>query len=808
MGWYYLNTETKLPVGLTIDEVQALIQSGQVNTKQKSNLKSINKIIYDNLFSYFNLILGILALLLISIGSYENLFFVLIAFINTFLGIYQEIKARNTILKLSLLSEPTAKVRRQNLEIEIAIHEIVLGDIYLLSPGKQIVTDAVIMSGQVSVNEANLTGESDAIVKTVGDKVLSGSFVVSGSCYAEVVAVGKDNYIEQLSSKVMTLGKPSSQILSSLKNLLKVIGIIIVPLGFLTFYNAFVRSGLDYLPDFIQTPDLYQNALKKMAGSMVAMVPSGLFLLTTGTFFMSVTKLAKRNTLVQELYSIETLARIDMICLDKTGTLTDGQMQVASYVSLFKEPDLEETSEETQVIEKNPLMEIDIEGTIQSMNYFLSETNQTAKALEAFFGKKRKYRGRDKLNFDSKNKYSVCTFDHGAFAIGAPEMVYKGKYTTIKKEVEKYAKTGKRVLLFAKVKGIKDDKLVGPVDPLGLILINDHIRPSCKATLEEFEESGVEIKIISGDNALTVSEVANRAGVPNAKKYLSLDKISDETLVSVCHDYTVFGRVSPKQKKLLIETFQGKQGKKVAMVGDGVNDILALKASNCSIALVGGSEAASNISHLVLLDNDFASLPKVVKEGRQIVNNMQNASVLYLVKTMYTILLTFILLFTSQIYPFEPVQMFVIETFIIGIPSFFIALEPNNLRFQGIFLINVFKKVIPGTVLVIANLIGVYVFAKFWPSVTDGEISTVGIVAATFAYFLVLVNVCMPLNKRRQIIVLASLFVSGFCFLVLGQIFFKLQALTLPSLLLLLLLMETTYIITSISKRELIKFWV
>jgi cation-transporting ATPase E len=377
----------------------------------------------------------------------------------------------------------------------------------------------------------------------------------------------------------------------------------------------------------------------------------------------------------------------------------------------------------------------------------------------------------------------------------------------IKKQVEKYARQGKRVLLFAKVNGIGEKVIVGTVEPIALILINDNIRETAKATLDEFQSAGVGIKVISGDNAITVSEVAARAGVPKANKFISLEKIDDEKLKEIAEDYTVFGRVTPHQKQILIETFKANKHK-VAMIGDGVNDVLALKAADCSVAIASGSEAARNISHLVLMNDDFASLPKVVKQGRQIVNNMQNASVLYLVKTMYTILLTLIVLMTANIYPFEPVQMFVIETFIIGIPSFFIALEPNEVRFEGKFLRNVFKNVIPGTILIIANLIGVYLFASQWPSITQSEISTVGIIAATFAYLLVLVNISEPLNQRRSIIVIAAGIISAFCFVVLGERFFKLSTLTIPSILLLILLMQSTYLIMSIFKRKLIKFWV
>jgi len=798
-----------IPKGLTVLEVAIRFEKGQVNYQSHPNLKSVGGIFASNIFSYFNLILVVLALLLLSIRSFENMVFVIIMVLNTSIGIIQELKARKTIMSLSLLSQPTAMVRRQGLEVEVATDELVLDDIYLLQGGKQIVADSILLNGELTVSEANITGESDPIVKKMNDKVLSGSFVISGTADALIFAVGNDNYIETLSDKIRTLGKPNSEILISLKRLLQFIGVIIVPLGLMTFYTAFMKSEIDYLPDFLSNSELYHDALKKMAGSMVAMVPSGLFLLTTITFASSVVKLSKHHTLVQELYSIETLSRVDLICLDKTGTITDGTMKVDSYVWI--EPDKEEPAVDLPIEEEIHLdsvkPSVDINTIIASMNYALKDNNQTADALKKYFGTKRKLRSKVVLPFESANKYSAVTFDEGTYAIGAPELVYKGKYMHIRKQVEKYARQGKRVLLFAKAGAIGDKKITGNVEPIALVLINDTIRHTAKATLDEFQEAGVGIKVISGDNAMTVSEVAARAGVPKANKYISLEKIDDDKLREICEEYTVFGRVTPHQKQVLIETF--KQNKhKVAMIGDGVNDVLALKAADCSVAIASGSEAARNISHLVLMNDDFASLPKVVKQGRQIVNNMQNASVLYLVKTMYTILLTLIVLSTANIYPFEPVQMFVIETFIIGIPSFFIALEPNEARFEGKFMRNVFKNVIPGTLLVIANLIGVYYFASQWPSITQGEISTVGIIAATFAYLLVLVNVSQPLNKRRSFIVITAGLISAFCFVVLGQQFFKLSALTIPSILLLILLMQSTYLIMSIYHRKLIKFWV
>jgi len=785
-----------IPYGLSVLDVNERRDAGKVNISVKSNLKSPWKIISSNLFSYFNLILTLIALLLLSIKSYENLWFMVIASANTLIGIFQEFKARSIIKKLSLITESKVMVIREGISLEIPTNQVVIDDIFYLNSGKQIITDAVIEDGVLSVNEANLTGESHSIVKKPGDKLLSGSFVINGEAFCRATAVGKDNYIESLQSKVKTLSKPKSVILNSLRKLLKLIGVIIIPLGIMTFLNAYGRSSYDYLPDFIANDELYREALVKMAGSMIAMVPSGLFLLTTMTFATSVIKLAKNKTLVQELYSIETLARVDTLCLDKTGTITDGTMKV-------------------EKIEKidNPPLNIDdfnysnMKSIISSMNNALRDKNQTADALIDYFGDEIKYKPLTVVKFDSQNKYSLVEFKEGIFALGAPEMVLTTKYSKIKKQVESYAFQGKRVLLLAQVAKIKDDKISGAVRPIALVIIDDNIRESAVRTIQKFNSASVNVKVISGDNAITVSEIAKRASILDAHKYISLENVKDEELENIALNYNVFGRVKPHQKKLLIQHLQNHQ-RKVCMIGDGVNDILALKQADVSVSLASGTDASRNISHFVLLTDDFAALPKVVKEGRQIVSNMEKASVLYLVKTLYTILLTFILLFTTRIYPFEPVQMLIIETFIIGIPSFFIALEPNNRRFDGVFIKNVLKNVLPGSLIIITNLLAVFWVSSAFNLLDAREISSVGIIAATFAYWLVLVNVSSPLNIRKTLLIFLSAAISIFAFTLPGlREFFRLVEFTVPSFLLLLLLMESSYIIFSIYKKELLKFW-
>lgn len=767
------------PLGLKIEAVNERHSLGKNNIKKQANLKTNWQIISSNVFTFFNMILLLLAILLLVIQSYRNMWFIVIALINTSIGIVQEFRARSTIKKLSLITENTITVIREGMFFDIDIQDIVIDDLVLYKTGKQIVSDAVLEYGELTVNEANITGESKMIIKKVGDKLFSGSYVISGQGYSKVIAVGKENYIDSLQSEAKTLDKPKSVILNTLRSILKVIGIIIIPLGIMTFMNVFNDSGMDYLPDFINNPSLFELGVRKMAGSMVAMVPSGLFLLTTMTFTVSVIKLSRHKTLVQELYSIETIARVDVLCLDKTGTITDGTMNVEETVILHQ-------------FSENDYKKKDIKAIIASMNYALEDDNQTAKALKAYYGEEKIIPAKKSVNFNSKNKYSAVSFNMGTFVLGAPEIIYRGQYKEIKQIVSKYAKLGKRVLLLAQVDGISRNKFTGDAKAVALVIINDHIRSNAPDTIKEFIDSNVIVKVISGDNALTVSEVSRRAGVIGAEKYISMDKVKDNEIDDVAVNYNVFGRVSPKQKKLLVEALQRNQHK-VCMIGDGVNDILALKQADVSVSLASGTTATRNISHIVLLDDNFGSLPKVVKEGRQIVCNLEKASVLYLTKTLYTILLTFALLLTSQIYPFEPIQMFVIETFIVGIPTFWLALEPHNKRFKGNFFKNIMKNVVPGALFIMANLLGVYIFSGAFYGLTNLEISTVGIIAATFAYWLILAHTSYPLNKLRVILIIFAFVSAAICFTVFRDLFL-ISTLSLPAVLLMLLLMETTYI--------------
>ena len=775
-----------IPIGLNIEEVNSRFTLGKSNKKKETNLKTNWEIIHNNVFTFFNMILMLLAILLLMVQSYKNMWFVVIATINTGIGIFQEFRARATVKNLSLIKENRVTVIRQGMHIDIDVEDIVIDDLVLYKAGKQVVADTIIENGQISVSEANITGESKMIQKKAGDKLYSGSFVISGQSYCKVIAVGKDNYIDSLQIQASTLNKPRSVILDTLNGILKFVGIIIIPFGLMTFYIIYNNSplGYDYIPDFIANSAEFKNAITKMAGSMSSMVPSGLVLLTTMTFAASVIKLGKHNTLVQELYSIETIARVDVLCLDKTGTITDGTMKVDDFILLHQ-------------FSEHKYRRTDIRNIITSMNYSLDDNNQTAKALNDFFGKEEKIKAKKIINFNSINKYSMVDLRIGGFVLGAPEIIYRGQYKLIKSLVEEYAKKGKRVLLLAEIDKIAKEKFTGKARGVALIVINDNIRENAPETIKQFIDSNVTVKVISGDNALTVSEVSRRAGVIGAEKYISMDTVHDDDIERIANEYNVFGRVTPEQKKILVISLQ-ENDHKVCMIGDGVNDILALKQADVSVSLKSATDATRNISHIVLLDDDFSNLPKVVKEGRQIVCNLEKASVLYLTKTLFTVLLTMSVLFLGKSYPFEPIHMFVIETFVVGIPTFFLALEPHTRMFRGKFFKNIMKHIVPGSILLLINVMAVYFFSDHFYQLTNIQITTISILAVTFAYWLILGLSSMPLNILRKVLI-AFAFISAILFILISKEVFLIHNMPLSAVLLLLILMESDYIVLSIS---------
>lgn len=714
-------------VGLSSDEVQKRVSQGLTNETNTGSTKTIKRIVFSNIFTFFNLLNIFVAALLIYVGAYKDIFFMVIVTANTAIGIIQEIKAKKTIDKLSLLSAPVGHVLRDAQEREISVHDIVLNDLLILKSGNQISADCVIREGSIEVDESLLTGESDAIIKNVGDTLLSGSFVVSGTCRAEATNVGKNAYIEKLTKQAKVYRRPKSDLMKSLKIIVRTVGVFILPMGLALFYMQY-QGGIGELP--------FDESVRATAGAVVGMIPSGLFLLTSVALAVGVLKLAQNNTLVQELYCIEMLARIDTLCLDKTGTITDGTMTVRSILEYGND-------QKTQA-----------KKIIPQMMATFKDKNHTSQALIDKLGVASKSANATHLiNFSSKRKYSAITFEKlGTFAIGAPEFVLtKETYQSIENDVERYAAQGLRVLVYAySPKSIEQKELPNDMVAKGLILIEDTIRPDAILTIEYFKTHNVDVKVISGDSPVTVAHIAQRAGIDNADKYISLEGLSDREVVDSAMKYSVFGRVNPNQKKILVQTLKSN-GRTVAMTGDGVNDILALREADTSIAMASGSEAARNVSHLVLLDSNFSSMPKVVNEGRRVINNVQRVATLFLTKTIFSIILAVIALMTHGKYPITPSQLFMIDFLVIGAPAFVLSLQANHEQVTGKFLPNVLKKAFPGALTVGLQTLVIMYMAPVLGMDSQAQ-STLIVIAATFTSMVVLYRVLQPFNAFRKLL--------------------------------------------------------
>ncbi|MFA7417217.1 MAG: HAD-IC family P-type ATPase [Acholeplasma sp.] len=787
--------------GLTTDDVEKRHLAGLVNLSDKGSTKTVGSIVFSNVFTFFNmLILAIVIILLVTGAKFTQTVSIVIVAMNTTIGIIQEINAKKMIDKLSLLSAPTAMVIRDGFEQEIGISDVVIDEILKLSAGKQIIVDAVVRQGTVEVNESLLTGESDPIIKKAGDTLYSGSFVISGSVYAQATAIGNDIYIEKLTSQAKKYKKPKSDIFRSLKLIVRLIGFLIIPIGAGLYF-----LGLNGNYDQIIQPVL----VERTAGAIIGLIPSGLFLLTSVALAVGVVRLGQNNTLVQELYCIEMLARIDTLCLDKTGTITDGSMTVKS------------------VIEYESVSGLTLKQLVSAMLNAQNDSNLTSDALYERFGNQKRIRHKALIPFSSARKYSAVEFEkYGTFAIGAPEFVFKQDYNMIATEVEKQAHEGYRVLAVVHSdEPIKSKELTGKIKPIALIMIEDTIRADAPDTIQYFKDNGVNVIVISGDNPLTVSRISQRAGINNAESYVSLENMSDKEVVRIANKYTVFGRVSPNQKKLLVEALKNN-GHVVAMTGDGVNDILALREADTSIAMASGSEAARNVSHLVLMDSNFANMPKVVSEGRRVINNIQKVSKLYLTKTLFTLFLSLLvitrgLMGYEALYPLKPSHLLIMELLVIGIPSFFIALEYNNNRIEGNFLAKIVKDALPGAIVVLLNALIIYALAYALGldvGLGAGEhsgISTLIGLTATALSFMVLFSVSKPLNPRRSILFFTVLSLAVFAVFFLPELLeikpilsinnvTNSVPLTLPQNLLLIVLIYTSYplmyILTNLSK--------
>lgn len=745
--------------GLSNQQVEERIQNGLDNQTVKGPAKTVKQIILTNIFTFFNLIFVVLALFIITTGSFRDLLFMVIVIANTAIGIVQELRAKRTLDKLSLISSPHTVVIREGQTVKIETALLVRDDVVQFSAGNQICADATVLTEEIQVNEALVTGESKSITKKAGDSLLSGSFVVAGTCRARLDRVGAEAYISALTVEAKKSGKrKKSEMMSSLNKLIITIGIIIVPLGLLLYYQQ-MALGLSYDRSVIST-----------TAALIGMIPEGLYLLTSVALAVSVVRLAKKKTLVQELNCIETLARVNVMCVDKTGTITEDAMSVSQVIPL-----------QPKQADQQTITEI-----LSAFYKATRDVNQTAAAMKAHFTGRPGWKADKVIPFSSATKWSAASFaEQGVYVVGAPEFILQEDYEAHRNEVEQLSSQGSRVLLLAKYEGELNQELSGggsftaPLLPLALVAIDNKIRKNAPEVFRFFKDQGVEIKVISGDNPLTVSEVAQKAGIDNAIHYVDASSLtSDQAISDAAERFTVFGRVSPEQKRKLIRTLKSK-GNTVAMTGDGVNDVLALKDADCSVAMASGSEAACQVSQLVLLNSDFSSMPQVVLEGRRVINNIQRATSLFLVKNIFSLLLSLLTVFFALPYPLTPTQLTLISMVTIGAPSLFLALEPNKSLVKGRFLSNVVKKALPGALTDLLLILGILGCSRLFHLSTN-ELSTISTLTLACVGLLVLLRVCCPLTLKRKILLICMIALLIFSIIYMNG-FFNLTSLSMPA---------------------------
>ncbi len=722
-----MRTKTDKDEGLTEEEVGKRTKEGLYNKAVGNQSKTVGQIIYSNVFTYFNLVFAIFAGLLIFVRSYINMTFLPIILCNTLMGIVQEIRAKIVLDRLTVLNAPKTRVIRSGREREVDSETLVLGDICIFQAGSQICADACVVEGVVRVNEALVTGEADEITKMPGDKLLSGSYVVSGECKAELEHVGYDSYVSKLMLEAKaSRSKIKTEMMSSLDKLVKIIGILIIPLGIIMFLQAKFVLG-----------NTVQQSVVSVVASLVGMIPEGLYLLASVALVVSVIRLGRQKVLVHEMACVETLARVNVLCVDKTGTITENEMGVNEIVPL-----------DERVTNIHSL----IAHVIRSFH----EDNITMKTLKQYFDEKEDLCDLSQEtgqlsrvhSFSSETKYSAVVYESKSYIIGAPEQVLLNDYELHKEMINEYAECGKRVLVFGEYSKDPEGKpLDEPVKALALIVLSNPIRPQARETFEYFEKQGVRIKVISGDNPVAVRGVAKEAGIEGAEKCIDTSKLSDEELKEAALNCNIFGRVQPKQKKIIIKALQ-EAGNVVAMTGDGVNDVLALKTADCSVAMAQGSDAAANASQIVLLESDFSKMPSVVLEGRRVVNNIQRSASLFLVKNIFSMLLTIFALISINRYPLYPTQISLMGAFTIGIPAFLLAMQPNKSIIKGHFLTNVIIKALPSgltdfLVVMAATIIGAVM------GIPHEQLSTMVTFIVIMVGILTLIRVCRPFDAIR-----------------------------------------------------------
>ena len=753
---------------LSTEEARRLAAQGKANIPPKSASKSVCQIWLSNLFTFYNMLNIVLAVLVATTGSYRNMLFLGIVICNFFIGTIQELRAKRTLDKLSVLTAPTARVIRDGAETVLPCRELVLGDVIILGAGDQVTADGTVLGGEASVNESLLTGESDPMPKSAGSRLFSGSFIVSGECAAVLTAVGADSYAEKLTEQARRRPTEKSVLKNTMIKIIKGVSAFIVPMGVITFVNHYFVHHAGYADSMIST-----------VASMVGMIPDGLYLLTSMSFAVGAVRLAQRRTLTQQLYSLESLARADVLCLDKTGTITTGRMRVKSAVSLSG----------------------DNIGAIAAEIYaHVPADNATAKAITEAYGAFSSREAVCVLPFSSAYKYTAVSFGDEAYMLGAPEFVLGDAFPSELARAEEYSADGTRVLVLCSAK--QDGKLYKADKPLGFILIEDEIRPGAAETFEYFRKNDVEIKVISGDNPAAVAAIAKKAGISGAESYVDASRLSDEELAAAAPHTAVFGRVSPEQKRLLVHALQAA-GHTVGMTGDGVNDVLALKDADCSVAMASGAQAACHAAQLVLLDSDFSVMPDVVLEGRRVINNIQRAASLFLMKTMYSSALAALLLFVPLQYPFAPIHLTLIGAVASGIPGVVLALEPNFRRVSKDFMSSVLKRAAAGAITIFCGVVFAMAFGKYL-GITEDEISTVCVIFTGISSLVTLLCSCLPLSLLKGCLVAACTVIFAVGVLIFDKLFMLVPLGTAALIMLLAMLPFTViqYFIRSDSLRK------
>lgn len=729
--------------GLTSEQVRQRFAAHADNYKVDSSTRSVSEIVKSNVFTYFNLVFAIIAVLLILVGAWTDMMFLPVIIANTCIGIVQEIHSKRVLDKLSILNAPKCVAVRDGRQVQLSSEELVLDDIVMFSAGSQIPADATVVQGEVQVNESLITGEADEISKKQGDSLLSGSFVVSGNVYARLEKVGKDSYISKLTLQATKSKKgEQSEMIRSLNYLIMVMGIIIIPIGIALFVQAFIYNE-----------GTLHDSVTSMVAAVIGMIPEGLYLLASVAMAVSVMRLAKKQVLVHDMKCIETLARVNVLCVDKTGTITEPGMHVYEFEVL------------------DGLDEKETFARLSDLVAAQATDNATMEALQAHFTGGTGVQASEVFSFSSETKYSGAVIGGKAYVIGAPEFVLRSQLAEYQEQITNYSSKGYRVLVFAEYEGaLSKGPLTEPVQPMGFVMLANPIRSGAKQTFRYFADNGVEIKVISGDNPLTVSVIAKEAGIANADRYVDAATLeTKEDFYRAVETYTVFGRVTPNQKRQLIQALKAHK-KTVAMTGDGVNDVLALKDADCSVAMASGSDAASNVSQLVLMDSDFARMPSVVAEGRRVVNNIQRSASLYIVKNIFSMLLAIFSVILMLDYPLEPSQVTLISMFTIGIPSFILALEPNTDIIKGHFLTNVLVKALPAGLTDFLVVSGLVIFCREF-AVDNDCLSTSCTILVAIVGFMILYRIAQPMKPGHIIMMIALISGWLFCMLFVNHFF-------------------------------------